>query len=182
MKIYTKTGDKGSTSLYNGERVHKNHTLIKTVGNVDYLSAMMFLEYNTCNEEYKELIREDIYHIAQRLLDLGSYIATPREESSERKLKNTQFSTVETKWLEDKIDSMTSSLEPLRTFILPDGPFHTTRTIVRQCEISLYETKEHYDVDEHVMSYVNRLSDYFFTLARHYSYYRNKNEIKRSKR
>lgn len=179
MKIYTRTGDKGMTSLYNGDKVSKNNILIKTVGHVDHLSAMMFLEYNTCSSSFKEEIKADIYRIAQRLLDLGSYLATPRDQSSERKLKNTTFSLEETKWLEEQIDRMTAPLPPLTCFILPNGPFHTTRTITRQCETMLCEVQEHYQVDEHVMSYVNRLSDYFFTLARYRSHLEETGETKR---
>jgi|LakMenEpi03Aug12_release.lakeMendotaPanAssembly.Ray.scaffolds.fasta_scaffold37268_4 cob(I)alamin adenosyltransferase len=155
MKIYTKTGDNGLTSLYDCSRVSKASNLIDLLGDIDELNSFIGI----INSEY--LIKD----IQTWLFDLGTIIANPN-----KKYKfdcNLEF----TKILEKEIDKMTNELPKLKNFILPTGNIHLSRAITRRCERKLVEVKNNYQhIDDNCLIFINRLSDYLFTLARYDSY------------
>lgn len=172
MKIYTKTGDQGTTSLFTGERVHKDHPFIQALGTVDegnsaIGTALAFLP----KEESLLQIRQQLETIQHALFDIGAALATPRTRGSEQKIKKTQFDREAIDLLEKWIDDMVDQLPPLRTFILPGGHpagafLHLARSIIRRAERLVIPLYEQSDVDTHVLIYLNRLSDYLFITSR----------------
>jgi len=173
MKIYTKSGDKGQSSLFTGVRVPKNHSVFDSLGTIDELNAQLglakdhFLDIKDLPLSYLTQIEE----IQCRLLDLGSHVATPRSSAKDSKLKRTEVEAGAVESLEKWIDELDTVLPPLKNFILPSGgksasTLHVARTICRRAERSLIPLLESNDVDEAAYQYVNRLSDYLFMLAR----------------
>lgn len=157
-KIYTKTGDKGGTSIANGMRVNKISPLIQAIGEVDEAnSAIGLIPWNG------SLI---IDLIQNKLFDLGADLA------GSETVKITQW---DIDMLEQMIDDFVSEQEPLRSFVLPTGPIHFARTIVRRAERSVWfaiEIHEHNDeitFNELIPVYLNRLSDLLFVMAREYN-------------
>lgn len=152
MKIYTKTGDSGLTSLYDSSRVSKSSSLIDLLGDIDELNSFI----GVINSEY--LIKD----IQIWLFDLGTIIANPNKKYTFD--CNLEF----TKILEKEIDNMTSKLPKLVNFILPNGNIHLSRAITRRCERKLVEVKTiTTHIDDNCLIFMNRLSDYLFTLARY---------------
>lgn len=152
MVIYTKTGDDGSTSLYDCSRVSKTSVLIDLLGEIDELNS-----YIGIIESDKLLSELQVW-----LFDLGTIIANPKKKYSFD--KNLYY----TKILEKEIDSMTSDLTKLTNFILPSGNIHLARSVARRCERKLVEAKKDYNhIDDNCLIFMNRLSDYLFTLARY---------------
>jgi len=157
MKIYTKTGDNGMTSLFNMERVYKDNILIDLLGDIDELNSYLGIIKDT----------RMLPHIQVWLFDLGTIIANPNKKY------NFDINLEFTKTLEYEIDNMNDSLSKLTNFILPSGYIHLSRAIARRCERKLVEAKKNnYDhIDDNCIIFMNRLSDYLFILAR----YENKN-------
>lgn len=164
MKIYTKTGDKGTTSLYGGERISKDDIRIEAYGTVDELNSHLGLLMSKIGSEADHTFLKEIQN---RLFDIGSHLATiPGKNLSLPEIKEIHITKLETEM--DNIESMT---EPLKTFILPSGSekialSHICRTICRRAErrvIALDNSFTHYA--QHI-KYLNRLSDYFFMLSR----------------
>ena len=174
-KIYTRKGDTGTTTLFNMQIVSKSHDCFQCLGDIDEANAYIGVIENF-NVEGKIFTNKDIQNqlinIQSRLLDLGSHIATPLKSSSQNKIKITQFDSINVENLESWIDKMDSELPILKNFILPKGPFHIVRTIIRRAERSLIPIIEAENCDICILEYLNRLSDYFFVLAR----YTSKNE------
>lgn len=172
MKIYTRTGDKGTTSLFTGERVHKDHPFIHALGVVDEANsaigmALAFLPKESSFYNTKHQL-ETIQHA---LFDVGAALATPRTTSSERKIERTRFGHEAIDLLEKWMDEMDAELPPLKTFILPGGhpagsSLHLARSIVRRAERIILPLYEQADVDAYVLIYLNRLSDYLFMASR----------------
>ena len=199
MKIYTKKGDTGSTSLYDGSKVIKNNIIVESVGSLDELNSEIgvILAYynltnikNTHNSKYYELLN----NIQSELFDLGSIIAKNPNNSDENEVlfdKNNDY----IKNIEEFIDGMTEKLPTLRNFILPGGnlliaSIHKARTICRRSERNItsirYDpTYFNEDTSEksleninRCLAYINRLSDYLFTLARFTSLIQEVEEVK----
>jgi cob(I)alamin adenosyltransferase len=177
-KIYTKTGDKGTTSLYNGERVSKSASYCEVVGNLDEISSSIGcvyteLEFKTQNshQELTEEVLKDLQWIQSRLLDLGSHVATPVNSSSstDKKLQQTVFPASNYVELETRIDYYETKLPPLKNFILPYGSTHMCRSITRRCERSMINLLELQTISLDSFIFINRLSDFFFVLGRHIS-------------
>eukprot|EP01129_Flabellula_baltica_P004606 TRINITY_DN1613_c0_g1_i1.p1 TRINITY_DN1613_c0_g1~~TRINITY_DN1613_c0_g1_i1.p1 ORF type:complete len:241 (-),score=37.03 TRINITY_DN1613_c0_g1_i1:45-713(-) len=173
MKVYTKTGDKGTTSLYTGERRPKIDLTFDALGTTDELNAHLGLAKEFCLD-YHIPLDEKIVEIQSRLLDVGSHIATPRasERASERKIHLTAFNPENVELLEDWIDEMDMELPPLTNFILPGGgkasaQLHICRTVCRRAERAVLQVKEENDICESVTKYLNRLSDFLFVSARY---------------
>ncbi len=163
MKIYTKTGDKGSTSLFDCSRVSKSSNLINLLGDIDELNS--FIGIIECPR-----LLEDIQIW---LFDLGTIIANPIENKKYNFDINLEF----TKILEKEIDEMTNELPKLKNFILPIGNIHLSRAIARRCERRMVKIKKDYfHIDDNCLIFINRLSDYLFTLARYDSYINKKEE------
>jgi cob(I)alamin adenosyltransferase len=167
MKLYTKTGDKGKTGLFGGQRVPKNDLRIETYGTIDELNSVLGLvRFHTKD---KDLI--DLYQILQNtLFNLGSDLATPFGSKFEDKVKRITAEHID--FLEEKIDEMQAKTPEFRNFILPGGSgaaahLHLARTICRRAERRCVSLMEKEDVGEFAQKYLNRLSDFFFICARY---------------
>ena len=160
MKIYTKKGDRGSTSLYDCSLVSKSSLLIDLLGDIDELNSFIGI--------IKSINKSSIItNIQFWLFDMGTIIANPNKKY------NFDVNLEFTKILENEIDSMTEELPKLNNFILPTGNIHLSRAIARRCERKLVAVKETHDyIDDNCLIFLNRLSDFLFTLAR----YENKEE------
>jgi len=165
MKVYTKTGDKGETSLFGGSRVSKGHLRIHAYGTVDELNSYIGLLRDLSPDEVRnaELIR-----IQDRLFTLGALLATESEKAKKR-LPVIMQEDIED--LEEAIDAMDQSLVPIKTFVLPGGHptvsyCHISRCVCRRAERICVELSENSKVEGIVIQYLNRLSDYLFVLSR----------------
>jgi cob(I)alamin adenosyltransferase len=165
MKIYTKTGDKGFTSLIGGTRVAKHHLRIESYGTVDELNSYIGLirDQDIAGHD-KEILKQ----IQDRLFTIGSSLAADPERS---KMVIPDLHMADVELLEQEIDTMNEQLPELRHFILPGGNntisfCHIARCICRRAERITVHLAEESTVDEKVNIYLNRLSDYLFTLAR----------------
>lgn len=168
FKIYTKTGDTGRTSLIGGTKVPKNDLRIETYGTVDELNSWLGLVSDQLNDDdVKRFLKE----IQDRLFTIGSTLATDAEKESKMKLPDLHDEDVSA--LEKQIDAMTEQLPPMKHFILPGGhvavsSIHVARCVCRRAERLAVALKEHQIfVADLVIRYLNRLSDYLFTLARY---------------
>lgn len=169
-KIYTKTGDDGTSGLYNGERASKDDVIFEALGTVDELNAHLgkACEYIP-SSNHRQL--DELHTIQSILMDIGSSIATPVSSSTEEQLKRVAFDPVHVERMESWIDEMDARLPHLRNFILPSGglvatELHIARTVCRRAERRLVELKHHMPIDPHLARYINRLSDYLFVTAR----------------
>ena len=165
MKIYTKTGDAGTTSLFGGARVPKSHYRIEAYGTVDELNACMGLLRDQAVNQSRQVILIDIQN---RLFTIGANLAT---EPGNQKVKVPKLSAADVQALEQAIDAMESNLTPLRNFVLPGGHAsvsigHLARTVCRRAERLIIGLDAHEKVEPLVIQYMNRLSDYLFVLCR----------------
>ncbi|MEY4538793.1 MAG: hypothetical protein RLZZ306_550 [Bacteroidota bacterium] len=165
MKIYTKTGDNGQTSLVGGTRVSKTELRIEAYGTVDELNSYIgLLRDQEVNNDRKEILKE----IQDRLFTIGSILASEPEQTKKR-IPDLHESDIEL--LETEMDKMDESLEPMRFFILPGGHQsvsfgHLARTVCRRAERITLRLAQESEVNELVIKYLNRLSDYLFVLCR----------------
>lgn len=166
MKIYTKTGDKGQTSLFGGERVPKHHLRIESYGTVDELNSYIGLvrDHGVGDDNLPVLLE-----VQDRLFTLGSMLATPDDKGG--KIKIPKLVEIDIEFLEKEIDRMNEELPPLKSFVLPGGHItvshcHVARTICRRAERVTTALAEVEEVNPLVVTYLNRLSDYLFTLGR----------------
>lgn len=178
FKIYTKTGDKGQTSLIGGTRVSKSHIRIESYGTVDELNSYLGLVNDfTADEKIDLWLRE----IQDRLFTLGAELATSKEKDIKMKLPDLHLSDIE--WLEKIIDEMNESLPEMRSFILPGGhqgasACHIARCVCRRAERLCVHMREHEEeVSDIILQYLNRLSDFLFVLARYITHINGKAEI-----
>lgn len=165
MKIYTKTGDTGTTSLFGGKRVLKSHYRIDAYGTVDELNAYLGL---LRDQEVNQPIQETLIEIQNKLFTIGAILAT---EPGNEKVKVPQLQEQDVSFLEMAIDQIDTVLPPLRNFILPGGHpsvsfGHVARTVCRRAERLVIALNEQEPVDPKVIIYLNRLSDYLFMLCR----------------
>ena len=164
MKIYTKTGDDGTTGLFGGQRVPKSDPRIDCFGSVDELNAAIGVAAVSTNGELLEHLRE----IQNDLFVLGAHLATPAEQQN-KSLPPLDDAIVHR--LEMQIDSAEASLAPLRNFILPGGSetaarLHLARTVCRRAERLLVDFAHDRPVSSTMLTYLNRLSDWLFVQAR----------------
>ena len=184
MKIYTKTGDKGTTALFGGTRVSKHHIRIDSYGTVDELNSHLGLMRDQQVDEHS---REIVIKIQDRLFTLGAILATDPEKAvlknGKERLNIPRISTEDIELLEQEIDRMNEELPPMTNFILPGGHqtvsvCHVARCVCRRAErlaSALYEIEP---FEEQVLQYLNRLSDYLFVLARKLSHDLQVKEVK----
>lgn len=175
-KIYTKTGDKGTTSLFSGERRPKSDYVFDALGDVDEVTSNIGLAKNTLmeswqNENFKDIALQ-FEKIQCALQDVNSCIATPIDLASPAKLERTKFDDGLTEELEEWIDFYTAELPPLKNFILPSGGIaacriHVTRAVCRRAERRVTYLVASGSAPSEVSKYLNRLSDFFFTVARY---------------
>ncbi len=163
MKIYTKTGDNGTTGLFAGGRVSKTHPRVKAYGTVDELNSHLGVARaaGSRHDDWLRKIQTELFH-------LGADLATPLDAQAEH---ITRIEESAVTWLEEKIDQMTGDLPPLENFILPGGvmsaaQLHVARTVCRRAERDIVSLAELEPVNEVSIVYLNRLSDFLFTLAR----------------
>ena len=166
MKIYTKTGDKGLTSLIGGTRVPKSSLRIDCYGTVDELNSYVgLLRDQDVNAPRREVLKE----IQDRLFTIGSHLATDPAKDPRQRLPDLHAADVAL--LETEMDSMDSKLAPLRAFVLPGGHqavsfAHVARCVCRRAERLVIHLGEESPVEDLVIMYLNRLSDYLFVLSR----------------
>ncbi|MBK0401995.1 cob(I)yrinic acid a,c-diamide adenosyltransferase [Adhaeribacter sp. BT258] len=176
MKVYTKTGDKGETSLIGGTRVKKSHLRIETYGTVDELNSYIGLVRDQeVNAGRKDLLKG----IQDRLFTIGSSLASDPEKS---KMKIPDLHAEDVTLLENEIDKMNDELPPLRVFVLPGGHqsvsfCHLARCVCRRAERLTIGLQEESFVAELVIQYLNRLSDYLFVLSRKMAHELNAEEV-----
>lgn len=169
-KVYTKTGDKGTSSLYTGERRQKDDVVFQALGDVDELNSAVGIAREHCRELDSQLTTQ-LEEVQSRLLDVGSAVATPAESSSKYKKERVRFDDAAITNLECWIDAMDEELPQLTNFILPSGghasaALHMARSICRRAERAVVPLGQAKSVEDSVTIYLNRLSDYLFTAAR----------------
>lgn len=184
MKIYTKTGDRGTTALFGGTRVPKHHIRIESYGTVDELNSYIGL---IRDQKIDPRSKEILVHVQNKLFTVGAILATPPEKeklkNGKERLNISKIDEAEIELLETEMDKMNESLPPMTNFVLPGG--HTTvsychiaRCVCRRAERLATLLNEHETIDQRVLMYLNRLSDYLFVLARKLSLDLRADEIK----
>ncbi len=167
MKIYTRTGDKGQTSLLGGTRVPKDHARIEAYGTVDELNSHLGMLRDLAGGHHGERI----IGIQNMLFAIGSRLASGNEEEAER-FKVPLVGEADIAELEQAMDAMDADLEPMRNFILPGGhpavsQAHICRTVCRRAERRVVQLTASDPIPEVIVRYLNRLSDLLFVMARH---------------
>ena len=165
-KIYTRTGDDGTTGLVDGSRVAKNAARMEAIGAVDETNSAIGLAVCMATAEHAAVLTR----IQNDLFDLGADIATPGEDFTPGEMTLRIVATQAT-WLEAQIDTLNDHLDPLRSFILPGGSesaarVHVARASARKAERAMVALARSEPVNPAALAYVNRLSDYLFVLAR----------------
>lgn len=177
MKIYTKTGDRGTTSLVGGTRVPKTHIRLEAYGTVDELNSHLgLLVTYLLDEKDKAFLRQ----VQDKLFAVGSHLATDREKTELRAASVISPEHVE--MVEREIDRLDALLPPLSAFILPGGSrgaaiCHICRTVCRRAERRILALAEQVEISSELSAYVNRLSDYLFVLSRKMNQDDEKEEI-----
>lgn len=165
MKIYTKTGDTGTTSLFSGGRVPKTHLRVEAYGTVDELNSHLGVarahQPSTQTDLWLERVQNQLFH-------LGADLATPLDAKAEWVVRMDNATIT---WLETSIDQMTAELPALKNFILPGGTLaaaqlHIARTVCRRAERLVVDLQAQEPLGDYALPYLNRLSDWLFTLAR----------------
>ena len=184
MKVYTKTGDQGTTALFGGTRVPKDHIRIESYGTVDELNSYIgLIRDQEMNAHYKDILIE----IQDRLFTVGAILATPPEKEVMKngalRLQNLGIIESDIELLENEIDAMEDSLPQMTHFVLPGGHTtvsycHITRCVCRRAERLAVHLSHNEPVAEIVIKYLNRLSDYLFVLARKLSSDLQADEVK----
>jgi cob(I)alamin adenosyltransferase len=164
MKVYTKTGDKGTTSLVNGTRVGKDDLRLEAYGTLDELSAFIAVLMDS-TEKYNDVFKR----IQERLLVAECLLAT--DETSELRKQLPQMEESDVEGIERFIDEMNDGLKPLNSLIIPGGNLlaskcHVCRTVCRRAERAVVRMSRQHDVNPVIMRYLNRLSDMFFVMSR----------------
>jgi cob(I)alamin adenosyltransferase len=205
MKVYTRTGDSGQTSLFNGARVAKHDPRVDAYGTVDECNstvglACSLLRANVHDPDVDvpgiEELLSRLTALQHRLFDLGAHLATPRDSSSPQKLAKTCFPSIAAEELEAWIDDMETGLQPLTTFILPGGhpasaALHIARTVARRAERAVTpmlvgtgcdgegetDTTGQQAIDPAAYRFLNRLSDFFFVASRQTNKLMNKADV-----
>lgn len=176
MKIYTKKGDEGKTSLIGGTRVAKYHLRIETYGTVDELNSVIgVIRDQVEDDDCRDILKE----IQNRLFTVGSSLASDPNKS---KMSIPDLLEADVELLEKEMDRMNEGLPELKNFILPGGYLpasfcHMARCVCRRAERLAVHLSNDEEVDPLVVKYLNRLSDYFFVLARYLAHLNNAPEI-----
>lgn len=176
FKIYTKTGDKGETSLIGGTRLPKHHIRIEAYGTVDELNSFVGLIRDSVSEK---AVIDLLIEIQDRLFTIGSLLAADPEKN---KMQLPQLKEANIELLEKAIDKMNETLPEMKHFVLPGGHTtvsycHVARCVCRRAERAVLKLAENEKVDEIIFKYLNRLSDYLFVLSRKLTQDLKANEI-----
>ena len=174
-KIYTRTGDDGTTGLVDGSRVAKHDARMEAIGAVDEANsvlgwAMLAPRTGTLERELGEFSIANLTRVQNDLFDLGADLATPGNDFAPSEMV-LRIVPAQAEWLEQRIDALNENLEPLRSFILPGGSeaaarVHVARASVRRAERAMTALAAEAPVNPAALAFVNRLSDYLFVLAR----------------
>lgn len=170
--VYTRTGDKGSSSLYNGERRLKSDPVYEALGHQDELNCVLGIAREHClSIPQNDILTTKLEDIQSQLFDIGAAIATPASKSSINKLQYTEFSSFFTIQLEKWIDELDDKLPPLQFFVIPSGGMacshlNLARAVCRRTERAVVPLIENKEVHAEVGRYLNRLSDFLFVAAR----------------
>lgn len=184
MKIYTKTGDKGTTALFGGTRVSKHHIRIESYGTIDELNSHLGL---IRDQEMDSHHKQFLIEIQHRLFIIGAILATDPIKNTLKngkdRLNISKISDNDIEILEQEIDDMNEALPPMTHFVLPGGHqtvsfCHIARCVCRRAERLISDLNDLEPVEPLALAYVNRLSDYLFVLARKLAYDLNVAEIK----
>lgn len=184
MKIYTRTGDEGTTSLFSKERVSKNNPIIDAIGSVDEGNSALGLALSLLPIEQRfNETRAQLEMIQHGLFDVGAALAKSRSSHEIQKLEKNQFDQESIELLEKWIDVMDTQLPALKNFILPGGhpcgaALHVTRSTIRRAERLVTPLYMQGDVTQAVLVYLNRLSDYLFMVSRYVNHVLQVPEIK----
>ncbi|MDP5231689.1 MAG: cob(I)yrinic acid a,c-diamide adenosyltransferase [Cellulophaga sp.] len=172
MKIYTKTGDLGTTALFGGTRVAKHHIRIESYGTIDELNSWIGL---LRDQNIQQHSKDILMNIQDKLFVIGAVLATDPAKAilknGKERLNIDRISDSDITLLEDEMDAMDAELAPMTHFVLPGGHTtvsycHITRTVCRRAERLATHLFELEPFEKNVLSYINRLSDYLFVLAR----------------
>ncbi|HSE52096.1 MAG TPA: cob(I)yrinic acid a,c-diamide adenosyltransferase [Gemmatimonadales bacterium] len=168
MRIYTRTGDTGETGLFGGGRVAKDNPRVAAYGDVDELNSVLGVVRAA---EPAALFDLELETIQRDLFVIGGHLATPDPEKVRAALERASLSSARIQDFETAIDAADAELPPLRAFVLPAGSakaaaLHLARTVCRRAERSVVSLAREHPVPELFLVYLNRLSDYLFTLAR----------------
>jgi len=164
-KIYTRTGDDGSSALGTGERRAKSDARFEAIGTIDELNATIGL----ARFEITADVELSLSRIQNDLFDLGADLAVPESAKTKDRLR---LADTQVAWLEGEIDRLNAELQPLTSFVLPGGTrqaaaFHLCRTVARRAERVMVALNSREPLNQDALRYVNRLSDFFFVAARH---------------
>ena len=175
--LYTLTGDKGTTSLVGGLRISKNDPRLEAYGTIDELNAHIGLLRQMGNDPDDDAL---LLFIQNKLFVVGSYLATDTSFTQLRDASRLHPADIER--IENRIDTLDATVPPLHAFLLPGGTAaaaqaHVCRTVCRRAERRICQVAQEVLVDENILKFVNRLSDYFFVLARFNNYVKKKDEI-----
>ena len=179
LKIYTKTGDKGTTSLIGGTKVSKSHIRIESYGTVDELNSWLGVMIDHIEDQTTRLTLKEVQ---DRLFTIGSSLAC--DPDKEPKLKIPDLHEEDVLFLEKEMDRMNESLPEMKSFILPGGSpavsfAHVARCVCRRAErICVSMQDESMEIEELVTKYLNRLSDYLFVVARYVGHLKGAEEVK----
>lgn len=176
LKIYTRTGDRGQTSLFGGKRVSKDSLQIEAVGSVDELNSAIGVAIAQIQnsklkiKSYSAKVKSELEKVQHDLFSIGASLASPKQRTKNRELK-TESLEQRTAGFETLIDELAKDLPTLRNFILPGGgkagsALHFARTICRRAERRIIALDKKETVDPDILKYFNRLSDLLFTMAR----------------
>lgn len=165
MQIYTRTGDHGTTRIIGGKSVHKDSQQVEAYGTVDELNSIIGMI--VALEETPNDMKEELMLIQQYLFDCGNDLATPEKHEKYPYRTNADLVT----WLESRIDEYAPIPPTVESFILPGGTqlaaqLHFARTVTRRAERRIVSLQQEQTINQHVLKFINRLSDYFFALAR----------------
>ena len=168
LKIYTRTGDAGSTGLFGGGRVEKDDPRVEAYGEIDELNAVLGMARAV---EMMPRIDEVLVPIQRDLFSLGALLATPDRDKMKQQLVKARIDDARVAELEQLIDEGEAELEPLKAFILPGGTpkaaaLHVARTVCRRAERRVVALQREVELPQLVVVYLNRLSDLLFVLAR----------------
>jgi len=169
MKIYTRTGDKGKTRIIGNDVLYKSAQKIESYGTIDELNSLVGVVIADLSDKTK-ILKNELEEIQQLLFDCGTDLAiSPKDQKHEFIFKDEDGAV---DWLEKKIDDYTAKVPAIQKFILPGGSktaanLHLARTVTRRAEREIVALMQDEPINEDVLKFINRLSDYFFAAARY---------------
>tara|TARA_B100001093_G_scaffold259360_1_gene247948 strand:+ start:249 stop:794 length:546 start_codon:yes stop_codon:yes gene_type:complete len=171
MKIYTKNGDRGKTSLIGGRKVSKHDLQVEAYGSIDELNSFMgLLKDYSKNDE----INQVLFKVQLKLFTIGSILAQENTSTNSAILEKLNISAKDTNFIELQIDKLEKKLPKLSKFIIPGGHklvsyCHVSRSICRRAERKITKLSDSVKLDSNILPYINRLSDFLFVLSRYFS-------------